>query len=134
MGRAVYYIALLRPGLGAAFNVSFPDFPGCVSSGETFEEALRAGVSALALHVDGMRRNSQVIPEPRTYSQIRAAEGSPDYWQDVVVTVLPLLPPAGRSRRINVTIPEDLIARIDALALNRSELLTQGARLMLEDK
>jgi len=37
----------------ASYGVSFPDFPGCVSVGDTVDEAVRLGREALAFHVEG---------------------------------------------------------------------------------
>jgi predicted RNase H-like HicB family nuclease len=134
MERALYYIALLRKGMATGYSVNFPDFPGCVSAGSTVEETLRNGTDALALHVDEMRRNGDAIPTPRSLEKIQEdAEISID-GQGVIVATLPLLPPAGQSIRINVTIDKRILARIDSLALNRSEFLTSAARSMLESK
>ena len=42
-----------------------PDVPGCVSTGETWDE-MRAKIrEALSFHVEGMTRNGELIPEPR---------------------------------------------------------------------
>ena len=35
------YIALLHKAKASSFGVTFPDFPGCVTGGETLEEAKR---------------------------------------------------------------------------------------------
>jgi predicted RNase H-like HicB family nuclease len=51
------YIALLHKNGRKGHGVSFPDFPGCVSAGKTIEDALRGAGEALALHVDGMRKD-----------------------------------------------------------------------------
>ena len=40
----------------AGYGVSFPDFPGCVSVGDTVDDAIRHGSEALAFHVEGPRR------------------------------------------------------------------------------
>ena len=39
---------------GAGYGVSFPDFPGCVSVGNTVDDAVRHGSEALAFHVEGL--------------------------------------------------------------------------------
>ena len=43
------YIALLRKQPDSDFGVDFPDFPGCVTAGETLEEARVMAAEALAL-------------------------------------------------------------------------------------
>lgn len=65
------YVAFIHrdrePGLG----ISFPDFPGCVSIGDTANEALRRGASALAFHIEGMLQDGEAIPAPRTLQAIK---------------------------------------------------------------
>jgi predicted RNase H-like HicB family nuclease len=43
-----------------------PDLPGCVSTGETFEECQQMIREAIALHLEGMRENDLPIPAPTT--------------------------------------------------------------------
>ena len=59
------YIALIRKEKRSAFGVEFPDFPGCISSGKTLDEALRSAGDALALHMRGMMDDGEEIPAPR---------------------------------------------------------------------
>ena len=42
-----HYVALIHGDDEPGFGVSFPDFPGCVSDGDTVEEAIRRGREAL---------------------------------------------------------------------------------------
>jgi hypothetical protein len=42
----------------------FPDFPGCVSSGETLETAASAGAEALSLHIAAILQAGEAIPVP----------------------------------------------------------------------
>lgn len=44
-------------------SVCFPDFPGCVSAGRDYAEALEHGETALALHLAGMNKDSIAIPD-----------------------------------------------------------------------
>ncbi len=63
-----YYPALViqDPGDGPddGYGVVFPDFPGCVSCGETLETAASAGAEALSLHVAAMLQAGEAIPMP----------------------------------------------------------------------
>lgn len=63
-----YYTALLIQDAGDGpddgYGILFPDFPGCVSNGETPEAAAVAGAEALALHVDAMLRAGEALPLP----------------------------------------------------------------------
>ena len=69
------YIALIHGDDEPDFGVSFPDFPGCVSDGDTVEEAIRRGREALAFHIESMAEDGEEIPAPRACSEI---EASPD--------------------------------------------------------
>ena len=124
------YIALIDRAGDGSYGICFPDFPGCVSAGDTFEEAVRAGAEALAFHVEAMRQDGEPIPAPRSLDCIAAAED----WYDTaasVVALVPMLPPAARTVRINVTMDERLIAEIDTVTSNRSAFLAEAARKAL---
>jgi predicted RNase H-like HicB family nuclease len=126
------YIALLHKNGRKGYGVSFPDFPGCVSGGRTVEDALREAAEALALHVDGMREDGDKIPKPRTVEAIRAAGEDWVDRKDAIVATVALLPPQGKALRVQVTMDERLLARIDAVTKNRSAFLSQAALRILE--
>ena len=46
-----------------------PDLPGCVTVGETKEEALRLIQETVELHLEGMREDGLPIPEPSSSSE-----------------------------------------------------------------
>jgi predicted RNase H-like HicB family nuclease len=46
--KKIYYPAFLDKDADSDFGVSFPDFPGCVSAGETLELAVLGAHEALA--------------------------------------------------------------------------------------
>jgi predicted RNase H-like HicB family nuclease len=50
------------------FSAYSPDLTGCVATGGTREEVEAAMRAAIELHLDGLRTEGIVIPEPRTYS------------------------------------------------------------------
>jgi predicted RNase H-like HicB family nuclease len=43
-----------------------PDLPGCVSTGQTVEEAQRNIREAIQLHLEGLKAEGMAIPEPTT--------------------------------------------------------------------
>jgi len=126
------YIALLQKNGRKGYGVSFPDFPGCVSAGRTIEDALRESAEALALHVDGMREDGDKIPKPRTAEAIREARQDWVDMKDAIVATVSLLPPQGKALRVQITMDERLLARIDAVTKNRSAFLSQAALRVLE--
>jgi predicted RNase H-like HicB family nuclease len=52
--------------------VSFPDVPGCISAGDTLEEALANAAEALGGHLALMRKDRDPIPRPRSASAIKS--------------------------------------------------------------
>ena len=44
------------------FDVIFPDFPGCVSSGDSPAEAARSAAEALSLHIRAMVEAGEALP------------------------------------------------------------------------
>lgn len=46
-----------------------PDLPGCVAVGETKEETLRLIGKAVELHLEALREDGLLIPEPSSSSE-----------------------------------------------------------------
>lgn len=61
-GKILEYPAVFDPALEGGFNVSFPDFPGCVTFGKSFEEAKRMAKEVLELWLEELRADKQEIP------------------------------------------------------------------------
>ena len=60
-------------------GVSFPDFPGVVTTGRTAEEAIRKGSEALSFHVAGMGEDGDTLPLLR---DLDALERDPGFHED----------------------------------------------------
>ena len=104
--RKFYYPAFAGKDEDSDSGVSFPDFPGCVSAGETVEEALLGAQEALAGHVALMLEDGEDLPEPSALEAVAAglrssspAGGSADNGASTVaVTLVPVVPgPSYRS-------------------------------------
>ncbi len=124
--RKVYYPALLDKDEDSDFGVSFPDFPGCVSAGESIEDALIGAQEALAGHVALMLADGDALPKASALEEVSAAKEP----STVAVTLIPLVLP-GRARRVNVTLDEALLEEIDQISNNRSGFLAEAARAEL---
>jgi predicted RNase H-like HicB family nuclease len=46
------------------YGIVFKDFPGCVSCGDSLEEALNMGAEALQGHIEAMQDGGDFIPTP----------------------------------------------------------------------
>lgn len=121
------YIALIHKDEGTDYGVSFPDFPGCITAGTTLDEARRNAIDVLAFHIGGMVEDGDPIPLPSTLEAIMADSENRD---GVAILVdAPMQTP--KSVRINVSVPEDVLERIDDYAgragYTRSGFLTRAA-------
>ena len=56
------YPAIFEPASEGGYNVSFPNFPGCVTFGKTFEEAKNYAREVLELWLEEMASRGQKIP------------------------------------------------------------------------
>lgn len=66
------YVALVHKDNGTSYGVSFPDVPGCVSAGDTMEEALANAAEALAGHLALMQADGDALPPARSPGAIKA--------------------------------------------------------------
>ena len=111
------------------YGVTVPDLPGCFSAGETLDEALQEAVEAIECHLEGLLLDDEPIPLPKT---IEYHQGNPDYakgiWAFVMVDIARL---SGKTRRVNVTLPERVLTMMDKYATEhgetRSGLIAQAA-------
>jgi predicted RNase H-like HicB family nuclease len=56
------YIVYLEPAEEGGYIVSCPDFPGCVTQGETVEEALAIVRDAIQGYIASMKKHGEPIP------------------------------------------------------------------------
>ncbi len=122
----LFYPAILEKEPGSVYGVTFPDFPGCISAGDTAEEALVNAHEALAGHIAFMVQDGDPLPKP---TAVEDATADPDVTM-VAVTVIGVTVP-GRAKRVNVTLDEALLDEIDSIAKNRSRFLAEAARAEL---
>lgn len=84
------YIALVHKDDGTSYGVSFPDVPGCISAGDTFEEAVANAGEALAGHFAAMRADGDAIPAPRNYDELKRDLEFVEDGVDAIVTMVTL--------------------------------------------
>lgn len=61
------YLIVIEP-TQTGFSAYSPDLPCCVSIGRTREEVEQNMREAIVFHLDGLREEGQVVPEPQTFS------------------------------------------------------------------
>jgi predicted RNase H-like HicB family nuclease len=125
-----YYPAIVERAVDG-FGVFFPDLPGCTSAGATLQEAVRNAETALQAHIDLASEHGEAVPDP---SELDAITSDPDVAEAARVLVRADVP--GRAVRVNITLPEDLLAAVDRYASRtghtRSGLLAQAVRERME--
>ncbi|RRV80979.1 type II toxin-antitoxin system HicB family antitoxin [Stutzerimonas stutzeri] len=106
------FSVVLHQDPGSDCSVTVPDVPGCFSAGETMSEALENVREALALHFEGLLADGYPLPKPQ---ELDVHAGNPDFAGGVWALVdFDLTPYLGKAVRFNATLPEYLLARIDA--------------------
>lgn len=123
------YIAIIHKDPESDFGICFPDLPGCISAGRTIDEAKELAQEALSLHIHGMLEDGEEIPPPSRLEDVMA---EPEYSDAVAFLVVSAPESKPKAVRVNVTIPEDMLEKIDAAAkkrnMSRSSYLVQAAK------
>ena len=109
----------------------FPDFPGCVTQGDTPQQAMENAIEALSLHVEGMVAEGLALP-PTSPMNAPLPEWLSE--SDMPTQVHALLPTEvpGKNARVNVTLEQALLDRLDEAVrregTTRSGYLAQAVR------
>jgi predicted RNase H-like HicB family nuclease len=132
--RSLTYLAAFEIAYDkSGYSVFFPDLPGCISVGVTFEEARRHAAEALSLHIYGMEKDRDALPLPSDAKSIDPAEIA-----GCVVSPITIYPDLfhremdNRAIRTNTTIPAWLKELAEANAINYSQVLTAALMEILD--
>ena len=98
------YIAFIHGDEASGFGISFPDFPGCVSDGDTVEDAIRRGSEALSFHVDGMLEDGEPVPPPRFVQSVKVDPELTEWRKGADFAFVPLILDKGSPRRVNISL------------------------------
>lgn len=125
------YPAIFEDNNGDGFTVTFPDLPGCITEGDTEEQAYANAVEALELHLWGMERDHDEIPAPSSIRDIVIEPGQ------VVVLIranMRLMRRNMRERAVRkmVTLPRWLNDAAEEAGVNYSQVLQDGLKTLLE--
>jgi predicted RNase H-like HicB family nuclease len=58
------FLVAIHKDPDSSYGVSVPDLPGCVTAGDTIEEALLMAKDAIELHLVGMLDDGLELPDP----------------------------------------------------------------------
>ncbi len=113
-----------------AHGMIFPDFPGCFSAADEWQDIPRMAQEAVECHMAG-----ENLPLPNV-TPLEKLANHPDYtegvWMLVDIDVSRVDP---SPQRINISLPRHLLAEIDAYASSkgatRSGFLAEAARVAM---
>lgn len=63
------YAVIIEKGK-TSYGAYVPDLPGCVAAGETREEVIRLIHEAIEFHIEGLKEDGEIIPEPASSIEI----------------------------------------------------------------
>ena len=113
------YPVVIHKDPDSDYGVTVPDLPGCFSAGETFEDALENAQEAILTHIEGLLLDNDPVPSPMLIEKLRNnIPGKDLIWAIVSVDLSTL---SESTRRINITIPERILSKIDSSAKNEGE-------------
>ena len=115
----MHYPVVIHKDRQSDYGVTVPDLPGCFSAGETMEAALSNVVEAIECHLEGLLFDGESIPEA---SPVEAHQQHTDFaggtWALVNIDLSRL---ASKAKRINITLPERVLALVDEQAKREGE-------------
>lgn len=117
--------AVLTYDPGYEIAVTFPDLPGCATSGKNDADALDMAREALGLHLWGMEKDGDEIPEPSEAKDVALEDN------EVVILVAVYMPAVRLSQEnkaVNrtVTLPAWLNAKALECGVNFSQVLQEA--------
>lgn len=114
------YPLVIHKDADSDFGVTVPDLPGCFSAGSTVQEAMVMAREAILGHIEALMETDQPVPESRPLEEHLR---NPDFkdaclWAlvDVDLSNLP-----GRTKRINISMNERVLAIVDQFARESGE-------------
>lgn len=108
-------------------SIEFPDLPGCLPCAKTTEEAIKNAKEAMALHLWGMEKDGDPIPEPTPVDKIQVRENQAVM---LIEVYMPLYRKAieNQSVKKTLTIPQWLNKLAEEKNVNFSQLLQSALK------
>jgi predicted RNase H-like HicB family nuclease len=114
------YPVVIHKDADSDYGVIVPDLPGCFSAGESIEEAIACVAEAIECHIEGILIDGEGVPLALPIEKHRENPDFADAFAWVFVDI-DLSKLSGKSKRINITIPERILSPIDAFAVSHHE-------------
>ncbi|MEA1923914.1 MAG: type II toxin-antitoxin system HicB family antitoxin [Pseudomonadota bacterium] len=130
-----HYPIVIHKDNDSDYGVTVPDLPGCFSAGATVAEALRQAKEAIECHLEGLLLDDEALPMPtEDHTLLAESEEYKDgIWHLVEIDLSKL---DTKTRRLNITIPERLLTKVDRYVKehrfdSRSGFLAQAAETFI---
>lgn len=108
-------------------SVEFPDLPGCFTCGDTIDEAYKNAKEALELHLYGMEKDNDPIPEPTPLDKIKIQKKQSimliEAWMPLVRSEM-----ENRAIKKTLTIPKWLNDIAEQKKVNFSQVLQRALK------
>lgn len=67
------YVAVIEKAADGSFSAFVPDLPGCVSCGDSEDEARAQIAEAVRVHLESLRAHGEPVPTPSASAHIVSA-------------------------------------------------------------
>ena len=113
------YAIFIEKDSSTDYGVTVPDLPGCFSAGSTIDEAIVNAQEAILTHIEGMFMDDDTIPTTSSIEILKQKHNSQEYiWALCDIDTSKL---SESVKRVNITIPERLLSKIDTSAKDKGE-------------
>ena len=68
------YVVIFEKGENS-YGASVPDLPGCIAVGETMGEVKELIAEAIEFHIEGLRENGEIVPQPSAKLPLQSTSG-----------------------------------------------------------
>lgn len=119
-----YLLLITRAESNSEYLVKVPDLPGCQTTAVTMSEGIEQINHVISEHLNILTEYGEDIPHGKSidHHMENCVEASP-IWAVIDFDILPYL---GKSHKINVTLPELLIKKIDDRVSKTPEYKTRS--------
>ena len=126
------YPAIFETQPEGGFTVTFPDLPGCITEGDTEQEATAMALDALQGFIEVLQMEKETLAKPSSFEVVQ--KNAP---KNAVIAMIPVLFNDLKHKRVNITLGESLLERIDLVSkragTTRSGFLSAAAREYLNN-
>lgn len=110
------YPAYVHKDESSAYGVTFPDFPGCFSAADEMADLPRMAQEAVEVHFEGEELPIPAPSAPEAWAGDERFESG--YWLLVDIDLSKI---NSKAVRLNISLQENLVVRIDAAARARHQ-------------